>query len=136
MFERFLGKCYVGLNNYNAGITLYGGMLAKADSNKTGYNNNYIRREVNYYLGVCYSRTGNLDEALRKYEAAIEICKITDKPGEESPYYVFSILGTGVIYEQKGNKPEAIKYYDMVLGMRDVENSKETAQKFKDNALK
>ncbi len=136
VFERFLGKCYVGLNNYNAGITLYGGMLAKADSNKTGYNNNYIRREVNYYLGVCYSRTGNLDEALRKYEAAIEICKITDKPGEESPYYVFSILGTGVIYEQKGNKPEAIKYYDMVLGMRDVENSKETAQKFKDNALK
>ena len=136
VFERFLGKCYVGLNNYNAGITLYGGMLAKADSNKPGYNNNYIRREVNYYLGVCYSRTGNLDEALKKYETAIEICKITDKPGEESPYYVFSILGTGVIYEQKGNKPEAIKYYDMVLGMRDVENSKETAQKFKDNALK
>lgn len=136
VFERFLGKCYVGLNNYNAGITLYGGMLAKADSNKPGYNNNYIRREVNYYLGVCYSRTGNLDEALKKYETAIEICRITDKPGEESPYYVFSILGTGVIHEQKGNKPEAVKYYDMVLGMRDVENSKETAQKFKDNALK
>lgn len=136
VFERFLGKCYVGLNNYNAGITLYGGMLTKADSNKPGYNNNYIRREVNYYLGVCYSRTGNLDEALKKYETAIEICKITDKPGEESPYYVFSILGTGVIYEQKGNKPEAVKYYDMVLSMRDVENSKETAQKFKDNALK
>lgn len=136
VFERFLGKCYVGLNNYNAGITLYGGMLAKADSNRVGYNNSYIRREVNYYLGVCYSRTGSLDEALKKYEAAIEICKTTDKPGEESPYYVFSILGTGVIYEQKGNKPEAIKYYDMVLGMRDVENSKETAQKFKDNAMK
>ncbi len=136
VFERFLGKCYVGLNNYNAGITLYGGMLAKADSNKPGYNNNYIRREVNYYLGVCYSRTGNLDEALKKYETAIEICRITDKPGEESPYYVFSILGTGVIHEQKGNKPEAVKYYDMVLSMRDVENSKETAQKFKDNALK
>lgn len=136
VFERFLGKCYVGLNNYGAGITLYSGMLAKADSNRTGYNNNYIRREVNYYLGVCYSRTGSLDEALKKYATAIEICKITDKPGEESPYYVFSILGTGVIYEQKGNKPEAVKYYDMVLNMRDVENSKETAQKFKDNALK
>lgn len=48
----------------------------------------------------------------------------------------FSVLGIGVIYEQKGNKQEAIKYYDRVLQMRDVENSRETAQKFKDNALK
>nr|HMT12981.1 hypothetical protein [Ignavibacteria bacterium] len=62
--------------------------------------------------------------------------KITDKPGEESPYYVFSVLGIGVIYETKGNKPEAVKYYDMVLNMRDVENSKETARLKKEGALK
>ena len=136
VFERFLGKCYVGLSNFHAGLNVYNSMLAKADSNKAWYNNNYIRREVNYYLGVCLSRTGNMDEALKKYETAIEICKITDKPGEESPYYVFSVLGTGLIYEQKGNKPEAVKYYDRVLAMRDVENSRETAQRFKDNALK
>lgn len=136
VFERFLGKCYVGLSNFNAGLTVYNSMLAKADSGKAWYNNNYIRREVNYYLGVCLSRTGNIDEALKKYESAIQICKITDKPGEESPYFVFSVLGTGIIYEQKGNKSEAIKYYDMVLNMRDVENSRETAQRFKDNALK
>ncbi|MBE2226967.1 MAG: tetratricopeptide repeat protein [Ignavibacteria bacterium] len=136
VFERFLGKCYVGMNNFQGGLNVYNGMLAKADSNKAWYNNNYIRREVNYYLGVCLSRTGNIDEALKKYEAAIEICKTIDKQGEESAFYVFSVLGTGMIYEQKGNKPEAVKYYDMVLNMRDIENSKETAQRFKDNALK
>jgi tetratricopeptide (TPR) repeat protein len=136
VFERFLGKCYVGLSNMNSGAELYKAMIAKADSNLPGYNNNYIRREANYYLGVCVSRMGNLDDALKYYETAINICKSIDKEGEESPYYVFSLLGSGVIYEQKGNKPEAIKYYDRVLNMRDVENSKETAQRFKDNALK
>ncbi|KXK53154.1 MAG: tetratricopeptide domain-containing protein [Chlorobi bacterium OLB5] len=136
VFERFLGKCYVGLYNYSSGSILYNNMIMKADSNKAGYNNNYIRREANYYLGVCLSRTGNTDEALNKYNLTIEICKTLEKEGEESPYYVFSVLGIGVIYEQKGNKQEAIKYYDRVLQMRDVENSRETAQKFKDNALK
>ncbi len=136
VFERFLGKCYVGLNNISEAINLYKAMLVKADSNMPYYNNNYIRREANYYLGVCLSRTGNLDEALKYYETTINICKAIDKEGEESAYYVFSLLGSGVIFEQKGNKPEAIKYYDRVLSMRDVENSKETAQRLKDNALK
>ena len=136
VFERFLGKCYVGLNRFHEALMVYRGMITKADSNRTGYNNNYIRREANYYAGVCLSRTGGLDEALKEYETAINICKITDKPGEESPYYVFSALGIGVIYEMKGNKQEAVKYYDMVLNMRDVENSKETARLKKEGALK
>lgn len=136
VFERFLGKCYVGLNNLTEGINLYQRMLIKADSNMSFYNNNYIRREANYYLGVCISRIGNLDEALKHYELTINICKSIDKEGDESPFYVFSLLGSGVIYEQKGNKSEAVKYYERVINMRDVENSKETAQRFKDNALK
>lgn len=136
VFGRFLGKCYVGTNNYGAGVQQYRSMLQKADSNVTGYNNNFMRREFNYYLGVCLSRTGDPDGALKNYETAIEICKSLDKEGEESPYYVFSVLGSGTIYEMKGNKPEAIRLYDRVLAMRDVENSRETAQKLKDNALK
>lgn len=136
VFERFLGKCYVGLNRFHEALMLYRGMITKADSSRTGYNNNYIRREAYYYAGVSLSRTGSLDEALKEYETAINICKTTDKPGEESPYYVFSTLGIGVIYEMKGNKQEAVKYYDMVLNMRDVENSKETARLKKEGALK
>ncbi len=136
VFGRFLGKCYVGTNNYSAASQQYQSMIAKADSNKPGYNNNYMRREFNYYLGVCYSRTGLPDEALNTYQKAIDYCKLTDKENEESPYYVFSVLGIGVIYEQKGNKQEALKNYDQVLKMRDVENSHETAQKLKDNLIK
>lgn len=132
VFERFLGKCYVGQSRYNEAAMLYRNMISKADSSRTGYNNNYIRREAFYYLGMSYSRMQNLDEALKYYDEAINICRVTDKPLEESPYYVFSILGKGVIFEQKGNRDEALRHYDIVLSMRDVENSRETAQKFKD----
>ncbi len=136
VFERFLGKCYVGQSRYNEAALLYGNMITKADSSRAGYNNNYLKREAFYYLGMSYSRINNPDEALKYYDEAINICKITDKPQEESPYYVFSVLGKGVIFEQKGNRDEAIRHYDIVLGMRDVENSRETAQKFKDKWTK
>ncbi|MCC7157917.1 MAG: tetratricopeptide repeat protein [Ignavibacteria bacterium] len=110
-------------------------MIVKADSNMAGYNNNYMRREANYYEGLCQSRMNNLDEALRLYGITMDICKTTDKEGEESPYYVFSALGSAVIYDQKGNRSEAIKLYDRILNMRDIDNSRETAQKFKDKGL-
>lgn len=126
----------LGFYRWNESDGLYRNMLAKADSNKTGYNTNYIRREANYYLGLCLSRMNNLDEAIKYYEQAINICRSMDKLGEESPYYVFSVLGTGVIYDQKGNHTEAVKYYDTVLTMKDIENSKETAQKFKEKGIK
>ena len=136
VFERFLGRCHVGLYRWQSGDSFYRKMLVKADSNQSGYNNNYIRREANYYLGLCLSRMNNFDEALKYYQLAIEICKGMEKPQEESPYHVFAVLGIGIIYDQKGNRSEAIKYYDMVLNMRDVENSKETALKFKNEGFK
>jgi tetratricopeptide (TPR) repeat protein len=136
IFERYLGRCYVGQNRYSQGAELYKNIIAKADSNVTGYNNNYVRREAYYYEGVCLSRIGMLDEGLKNYEMAIDICKSIDKPGEESPYYVFSVLGAGIIHDQKGNRSEAIKYYDMVLNMKDIDGSKESAQRFKENGMK
>jgi tetratricopeptide (TPR) repeat protein len=144
IFERFLGRCYVGRSMFYDAKRIYLSMLAKADSNKTGYNNNYVRREANYYLGVCTSKfsintienTHNLDEALKYYQTTIDICRSLDKPGDESPFYVFAALGTGTIYDQKGDHSEAVKYYDMVLSMKDIDNSKETAQRFKDKGTK
>lgn len=136
MFERFMGRCYVGLSRNYEGETLYKNILAKSDSNMVGYNNNYVKREALYYLGICRYRFNNLDSALGNYKQTIEICKQLDKPGEESAYYVFSALGAGMIYDKQGNRGEAIRYYDMVLNMKDIEGSKETAQKYKDSGFR
>ncbi len=136
MFERFLGKCYVGLGRYFEGAEIYKRTITKADSNVTGYNNDFVRRESAYYVGLCLSRMNNHDEALKYYEQSIELCKKLDKPEDESAYYVFSALGAGIIYDQKGNRSEAIKYYDRVLAMKNIDGSRETAQKYKDLGFK
>ncbi len=136
MFERFLGRCYVGLFRYPEGTELYKKILVKADSNVTGYNNDYVRREAAYYIAVCLSRMNSLDEALKYYEKSIELCKKLDKPEDESPYYVFSVLGSGIIHDQKGNHSEAVRYYDMVLNMKDIDGSRSSAQKYKDGGFK
>jgi tetratricopeptide (TPR) repeat protein len=136
MFERFLGKCYVGLFRHMEGVEIYKGIIAKADSSVNGYNNDFVRREAVYYMGLCYSRMNNPDEALKYYEQTIELCKKLDKPEEESAYYVFSVLGAGMIHDQKGNRGEAIRHYDMVLNMKDVDGSHANAQKYKDSGYK
>lgn len=136
MFERFLGKCYVGLFRYSEALDVYKTITAKADSSLAGYNNDFVRREAAYYTGLCYSRMNNHDEALKNFELSIELCKKLDKPEEESPYYVFAALGSGIIHDQKGNHPEAVRYYDMVLRMKDVDGSRESAQKYKDGGFK
>jgi hypothetical protein len=41
-----------------------------------------------------------------------------------------------MIYDLKGNHNEAVKYYNMVLDMKDIENSRETAKSFKENGVK
>lgn len=136
MFERFLGRCYVGSYRYQEAMTHYKNVLAKVDSNYTGYNNSFVRREAAYYIGLSLLRTWNYDEALKYYEQAINLCKPVDKPGEESPFYVFSVLGSGMANDYKGNHTEAVKYYDMLANMKDIDNSRENAKKYKEEGAK
>jgi tetratricopeptide (TPR) repeat protein len=132
VFERFLGRSYVGLGRWGESSVLWSAMLAKIDSSKTGYSNKYIRRECTYYLGLTRMKTNELDEALNRYQESLRLCKELDTDGETA-YQVFSALAIGMIYDLKGNHPEAIKYYDMVLDMKNIESSHDSAKQFKEN---
>jgi len=135
LFNRFLGKCYIGLNNWPMADTVYKFILNYNDSGKFGYNSKYVKREASYYYAMSISRLNKLDEAYKYYEQALNLSRELDKDGE-SAYQVFSALGLGVIHDQKGNHPEAVKFYNMVLEMKDIENSRETAQRYKDKGIK
>jgi len=135
LFNRFLGKCYIGLNNYPMGDSVYKSILANVDSGKFGYNSPYVKREAVYYHAMCLSRMNKLDEAFRYYEMSYNISKELDKDNQ-SAYQVFAVLGMGVIMDQKGDHREAVKYYDRVLEMKDIENSHETAKRYKEKGLK
>ncbi len=130
VFERFLGRCYAGENKWNESLALWKDVMKKIDSNRYGYNNKNLKREAYYYLGLTYMRFSNLDSAVKNYEQALSLSKELDKNGETT-FQVFSALGLGMVHDLKGDRSEAIKYYDMVLEMKDMQLSHESAEKFK-----
>jgi tetratricopeptide (TPR) repeat protein len=128
--EKYLGRSYAGLNKWNESIALWRDILAKSDSNKTGYNNNYIRRESYYYLGLSNMRVNRIDEAFSDYQQAEKLSSELDKDND-SPYKVFSVLGMGMISDLRGDHNLAVNYYDRVLDMKEIESSHDAAKKFK-----
>jgi tetratricopeptide (TPR) repeat protein len=133
--EKYLGRSYVGLYKWNESIGIWKDILAKGDSGQAGYNNKYIKRESLYYLGLSEMRVNNIDEAFKDYEQSENLSNELDKDGD-SPFRVFSALGMGMISDIKGNHYQAVKYYDMVLGMKDIESSHESAKQFKEKGYK
>jgi tetratricopeptide (TPR) repeat protein len=133
--EKYLGRIYVGLYLWNESIGVWKDILGKIDSNQAGYNNKYLKRESSYYLGLSYMRINNLDEAFKNYEQSELLSNELDKDSD-TPYRVFSALGMGMISDIRGNHSQAVKYYDMVLGMKDIESSHETAKQFKEKGYK
>lgn len=135
VFKKFLGRSYIGLSKWNEAKVLYERMISDCDSLKAGYDNDYIRREALYYLAMCYSRLGENDNAISFYEQAYTLSLKLDG-SDPSAYQVFSLLGAGICYDQKGDRTSAMQYYDRVIDMKDIENSRETARRFKEQGFR
>ena len=133
--ERFLANSYTGEGKWAQSLALWRDILMKIDSSYPGYNKTYLKRETLYYLGLGYMKMRNLDTALMYYTEAFDMSPALDKD-KESPMQVFSALGIAMVYDMKGNHGEAVKYYDRVLNMEDIEDSHEAARKYKENGYK
>lgn len=64
--------------------------------------------ELNYRKARIYHETGMINQALPHYQACIST-------GKKQPYYyaAYAALQTGFIYEEQGNKKEAVRYYKL-----------------------
>ena len=132
VFQRYLASSYIGLFKINNAYPMYKEMIAKGDSGVFGFTSKKVKAENYYYLGYCLSNMNQLDESLDSYQQALRLSKEADKD-DESAVQVFTALGLGMVYDRKGNRVEAVKYYDMVLNMKDIDNSRQTAKNFKEN---
>jgi tetratricopeptide (TPR) repeat protein len=132
---RFLANCYTGEGKWRQSVVLWRGILMKIDSSYPGYNKTYLKRETLYYLGLGYMKMHNPDTALMYFTQALVMSPLIDK-GKESPQQVFSALGLGMVYDMKGNHDEAVKFYDRVLDMEDIEDSHEAARIYKEKGYK
>ena len=82
--------------------------------------------EFNYRVGRVYDDLGRNEEAVQAYNATIAL-------GKNSAEYFASraALQTGLIYEREGNRQQAIRYYQMCLGMGDHDYKDSIDQKAK-----
>ncbi len=133
--QRFLANSYTGESKWKESIVLWKDILMKIDSSYPGYNKTYLKRETLYYLGLGNMKTGNLDTSLIYYTQSLDMSPALDKD-KQSPMQVFSALGIGLVYDLKGNHDEAVKYYDRVLNMNDIDDSREAAKTYKEKGYK
>ncbi len=135
VFEKYLGRSYVGEGKFNESVTTWLDVLAKNDSGQNGFNTKYTRQEADYYLAVSYLNLGRNDDALSLYNQTVNLCNDLDKD-KETAYKVFSVLGIGMINDRKGNRSEALKLYDNVLEMKEIDNSHQLADFYKHNPFR
>ena len=133
-FESFLGRINVRMNNYPAAVKIFNTILNNAENNLNGYNDK-IKREAHYYIGVNYKQTDSLDLALNHLKECEVISRKVDED-EESGFLINSILYMGEIYDVKGERNKAIKYYEEVLDLREFGNSHERAEEYLEKSYK
>lgn len=133
--EKFLGRSYAGLSKWIESLSTWKNILNKIDSNRAGYDKTALRREALYYLGLSSLKMSNPDDAISYYQQAADLSRQIEKD-KDTPELVFSILGIGMANDMKGNRSEALKYYDQVLNMKEIDNSRQLAQTFKDSPYK
>lgn len=135
MALKFLGRSYEGELKWTQSLGLWRDLLNRCDSSQPGFSTKYARRETIYNLGLSLHRLNMFDEAMKYYLEALDLSKELDK-NKESPYQVFSALGLGMLNDIKGNHNEAVKYYNMVIDMRDIDNSRDSAKEYKEHGYK
>ena len=135
VFEKFLGRSYIGEGKFAECTALFERIIAKSDSGWIGYNTKFVRQEAYYYLAVSYLNMGRNDDAERAYNETLRLCGEIDKDNETA-FKVFSTLGLGMLADRKNNHGEAVKFYDRVLDMKEIDNSRQLAEFYKEHPFR
>jgi tetratricopeptide (TPR) repeat protein len=133
VFEKYLLKSYIGLGRWIESLNGWRKVLEKADSNIVGYNNNYTRREANYYIAVTLFSMRNELEA-ESYLLKAE--ELSNKLDNSAAYLAQIYLMEGMLADKKGDRISAIYNYDRVLAMDNFSNTHHDANAFKKNPYK
>jgi tetratricopeptide (TPR) repeat protein len=118
IFEKYVYTSYVGLGRHEDAISGWKKVIEKGENKQTGYENNHIMREANYYISLSYFNLHRINEAEAYLNKCEEINKIIDKE-ETTSFTVNTYLMLGCCYDQKGDRSKAIYYYDKVLSLKD-----------------
>ncbi len=128
LFQRYVGRSYVMLNNWQMVETVFKDVAARAQKNQRGYSAS-ASREAEYYLGLCDMNKKQYDSALRHLYKCDELSRTLDKD-EISGFMVMANLKVGMIYDAISRRDLAEKQYRKVLAMKDYLDSHKQADEY------
>lgn len=126
-FQRWLGRTFARLGDWQKADSVFGNYLQKADSGFYGFNFPYGLRESNYYVAVHLKNELLLDSSKYHFQKCIEISNEIDK-NEDSGFKINSMIYLAQIAEEQNDIKSSIEYYRQVLKMRNWNNSHQLAE--------
>ncbi|MBX3043475.1 MAG: tetratricopeptide repeat protein [Candidatus Kapabacteria bacterium] len=118
-FHRYYSRILVRKGSQEEYEAEWRKVLIRCMDKYVGYDN-FTAREAMYYIGLSLMRKGDRESALRYFLKANE-GKIIDT--EDSGFTVNVNIYLGNLYDLKGMREEAKKYYNAVLNMKNFDNS-------------
>ena len=127
-FQRYHGRIYVGMGNYDTASKIFTNIRNKCLQNQRGYSL-WTQREADYYIAMNFKYNGAIDSAITYFDECASLSKMIDED-RESGFYVNAVLNSAMLNEQQGNLEKAMMLYEKVLDMDEYKNSHEKAEKY------
>lgn len=128
VFHKYVGRCLVTMGNYQHAGEVFRGIRGKAQQGVRGYTA-AVEREAEYYLGVCATQGGLLDEALTHLYRCDELSRRLDVK-EPSGFMTMTNLKIGMVYDLQGKRDLARRQYTKVLGLKQYKDAHQQAERY------
>lgn len=131
VFEKYLFEIYLRSNKFIEAFEGWKNIAAKSDNKQVGYSG-YIQREANYNTAIALIKMNRILEAEPYINKAVDLTRSMDKENTSIGAYSYLILG--MLNDAKGNRADAVRFYDKVLSMDNFMTSHTEAQAYKNAA--
>jgi tetratricopeptide (TPR) repeat protein len=128
VFHKYVGRCYVVMNNWEQADVVFREILERVDTGRRGYTPT-IEREASYYLGMSAMNTRRFDEALRCFYKCDALSRRLDTR-ETSGFMVMVNLKIGMTYDLQGKRDLAVLQYEKVRSMKEYKDSRAQAERY------
>jgi tetratricopeptide (TPR) repeat protein len=128
LFHRMYGRCYVSLGYWGEAFRVFSEVEQKYRTKQAGYDV-YDGREAYYYVGRHLFLAGRFDDALKNLQQCDEISRQIDKSGS-SGFLSMANLMIGMIYDVQKKRGSALAQYQIVLNMKEYENTHKEARRY------
>lgn len=110
-FQRYYARMLYSIGRYKQAEEVSLDIIAKIDSGMFGYEAN-SGRYAGFFLGQIYQSSGNLENAKKYYQRAVEFGEEIE--AYETGYYLYSLLNLAEIAYYEDNKKEAREYLKLI----------------------